>query len=91
MVLSRTAMRNCQGSLGDSEDKSDAKIISAPVSETGRQSGPHIQLELMPKQPQQGNTDRVLVENNFDPTSVTWRDVTNLGRLADLCRFRSSE
>ena len=30
-----------------------------------------IQLK-MPRRPQQGNSDRVLVENNFD-TSVTWR------------------
>ena len=40
------------------------------MSETGQQSAPHIQLELMPRQQQQENADRVLVENNFD------RDVT---------------
>ena len=59
--------------IGDSEDESDAKIFSVPDSETGQQSAPHIQLELMPRQPQQGNADRVLLENNFDTTSVTWR------------------
>ena len=41
-----------------------------PDSETGQQSSPHIQLELMRWQPQQGNADRVLVVNiNFDTTS----------------------
>ena len=39
--------------LGDSEDESDAKIFSVPDSETGHQSAPHIQLELMTRQPQQ--------------------------------------
>ena len=46
--------------VGDSEDESDAKIFSAPDSETGQQSSPHIQLELMRRQPQQGNADGVL-------------------------------
>ena len=51
-ILSRTEV----GSnlyLGDSEDESDAKIFYVPDSETGQQSAPHIQLELMPRQPQQ--------------------------------------
>ena len=39
--------------IGDSEDESDAKIFSVPDSETGQQSAPHIQLKLMPRQPQQ--------------------------------------
>ena len=59
--------------LGDSEDEYDAKIFSLPDSETGQQSSPHIQLKLMRRQPQQGNAVRVLVENNFDKTSVTWQ------------------
>ena len=59
--------------LGDSEDESDANIFSVPEYETGQQSPPHIQLKLMPRQPQQGNADSVLVENNFDTTSVTLR------------------
>ena len=67
------ATKNHQG-LGDSEDESDAKIFSVPDSETGQQSSPHIQLKLMRRQPQQGNSDSVLVENNqFDTTSVTWQ------------------
>ena len=65
-------MKNHQG-LGDSEDESDVKIFSVPDSETGQQSSPHIQLKLMRRQPQQGNADGVLVENNFDTMSVTWR------------------
>ena len=69
---SLSVTKNHQG-LGDSEDDSDAKIFSVPVSETGQQSSPHIQLKLMRRQPQQGNADRVLVENNFDTTSVTWQ------------------
>ena len=51
-ILSRTEV----GSnlfLGDSEDESDAKIFCVPDSETGQQSAPNIQLELMPRQPQQ--------------------------------------
>ena len=59
-----------QGGLGDSEDESDAKIFSVPASETGQQPAPHIQLELMPRQQQQENADRVLVENNFDRDNV---------------------
>ena len=59
------ATKNHQG-LGDPEDESDATIVSVPGSETGQESAPHIQLELMPRQPQQGNVDRVLVENTFD-------------------------
>ena len=39
--------------LGDSEDESDAKIFYVPDSETGQQSAPHIQLELMPRHPKQ--------------------------------------
>ena len=35
--------------VGDSEDESDAKIFCVPDSETGQQSAPHIQLELMPR------------------------------------------
>ena len=49
-ILSRTEV----GSnlyLGDSEDESDAKIFCVPDSETGQQSAPNIQLELMPRQP----------------------------------------
>ena len=66
------ATKNHQGGLGDSEDESNAKIFSVPDSETGQQSAPHIQLELMPRQPQQaqGNDDRVFVENNFDRDNV---------------------
>ena len=62
------ATKNHQGGLRDSEDESDAKIFFVPDSEIGQQSASHIQLELMPSQPQQaqGNDDRVLVENNFD-------------------------
>ena len=61
------ATKNHQGfgTIGDSEDESDAKIFSVPDSETGQQSVPYIQLELMPRQPQQahGNADRV--KNKF--------------------------
>ena len=78
------ATKNHQG-LGDSEDESDAKIFSVPDSETGQQSSPHIQLELMRRQPQQGNADRVLVENNFDTTSVTWRSKFSAVLLQLLC------
>ena len=62
-ILSRTEVgsnldqprtKNHQGDLGvDYEDESDAKIFSVPDSETGQQSAPHIQLELMPRQPRQ--------------------------------------
>ena len=49
------ATKNHQGGLGDSEDESEAKIFSVPFPdpETGQQSAPNIQLELMPRQPQQ--------------------------------------
>ena len=57
-------MKNHQGCLEDSEDESDAKIFSLPDEETGQQSAPHIQLE-MPRQSQQWNAERVLVENYF--------------------------
>ena len=66
------ATKNHQG-LGDSEDESDVEIFSVLDSETGHQSAPHIQLELIPRQPQQGNADKGLVKSNFDTTSVTWR------------------
>ena len=45
--------RNDQVGLRDSEDESDAKIFSVPGSETGQESVPCIQLEMMPRQPQQ--------------------------------------
>ena len=44
----------------------------------------YIQLELMGRQPQQGNADRVLVVNNFD-TSVTWRSQFSAVILQLLC------
>ena len=69
----RKTIKAHQGGLGDSEYESDAEISSVPDSETGQQSAPHIQLEQIPRQPQQGNADTVLVENNFDTTYVTWR------------------
>ena len=49
------ATKNHQGfgTVGDSEDESDAEIFSVPDSETGQQSAPRIQLELTPRQPQQ--------------------------------------
>ena len=51
-ILSRTEVgRNLY--LGDPEDESDAQIFCVPDSETGQQSAPRIQLELMPRQPQQ--------------------------------------
>ena len=53
-------------------DKSHAAIFSIPYSETGQKSAPHFQLELMPRLPQQGSADKVLVKNNFD-TFATWR------------------
>ena len=66
------ATKNHQDGLGDSEDESDAKIFPVPDSETGQQSAPYIQLELMPRQPQQahGNADRVLVKNKFGLDNV---------------------
>ena len=66
-ILSRTEVgsnlhhadtKNHQGGLGDSEDESDAKIFSVPDSETGQQSAPYIQLELIPRQTQQALTER---------------------------------
>ena len=52
--LDQPRTKNHQGDLGaDYEDESDAKIFSVPDSETGQQSAPHIQLELMPRQPRQ--------------------------------------
>ena len=63
-------MKNHRG-LGDSEGESNARIFSVPDYKTGQQSSPHIQLKLMRRQPQQGSTDRVLVENNFDTMSAT--------------------
>ena len=63
------ATKNHQGGLGDSEDESDAKIFSVSDSEIGQQSAPRIQLE-MPRQSQQGNAERDLVENDFGTTSV---------------------
>ena len=65
-------MKNHQVDLGDSEDESDAKIFSVPESETGQQSASLIQLELMSRQPRQGNANRVLVKNNSDKTLITW-------------------
>ena len=47
------ATKNHQGGLGDSEDESDTKIFSVLEPQTGQQSAPHIQLELMPRQPHQ--------------------------------------
>ena len=53
-------------------------------SETGRQSSLHIHLELMRRQPQRGDADKVLVKNNFD-TSVTWRSKFSSVLLQLLC------
>ena len=36
--------------------KMNPTLFSAPGSETGQQSAPHIQLQLMPRQPQQAFT-----------------------------------
>ena len=69
-TLPATKNHHC---LGDFEDESNAKIFSLPDSETGQQSSPLIQLKLMRRQPQQGNSDRVLVQNDFDTTSATVR------------------
>ena len=71
-LKSLPATKNHEG-LKDSEDESDAKVFSVPAYESGQQSSPHIQLELMRRHPQQGNADRGLVENNFDATSITWQ------------------
>ena len=69
---SSPATNNHQGGLRDSDDESDTKIFSVPDSETGQQSVPHIQLELMPRQPQLAyvNADKVLVKTNFDHDDV---------------------
>ena len=64
------ATKNHRGVLWDSENESDAWICSVPDFETRLQSPPRNPLELMPRQQQQGNADKVLVANNFD------RDVT---------------
>ena len=50
--------KNHQGGLGDSEDESYAKIFSVPDSETGQQSAPHFQLELILRQTQQALRER---------------------------------
>ena len=81
---SSPATKNHQG-LGDPEDESDAKIFSVPDYETGQQSSPHSQLELMRRQPQQGSADRVLVEKNFDTTSAIWRSKFSVVLLQPLC------
>ena len=78
------ATKNHPG-IGDSKDESDPKTVSVPDSETGQQSSHHIQLELMGRQPQQGNADKVFVENNFDTTSVTWRSKFSAVLLQLLC------
>ena len=66
-ILSRTEVgsnlyhadtKNHQGGIGDSEDESDSKIFSFPESETGQQSAPHIQLELILRQTQQALRER---------------------------------
>ena len=74
-------MKNHQGGLGDSEDESYAKIFSVPDSETGQQSASHIQLKLMPRQPQQAYDDRVLVENNFDHDNVCHMAIKAFGSI----------
>ena len=61
------------------------EIFSVPDSETGQESSPRIQLELMRRQPQQGNSDRVLVENNFDTTTFTRRSKFSAVHLQLLC------
>ena len=74
MPLCLPATKNHQSGLGASKDEFDAKIFSVLDSETGQKSAPPIQLELMPRQPQQVlvNADRVLVENNFDRGNVRY-------------------
>ena len=53
--LDQPSTKKHQGDLGaDYEEESDAKIFSVPDSETSEQSDLLIQLDLMPKQPQQG-------------------------------------
>ena len=51
--------------MRDPKVESEATIMAVPDSETGQQSAPHIQLELIPRQPQQGDDAKVLVENNL--------------------------
>ena len=64
-----------RGGLGDSEDESDAKVGSVPGSETGQQSGPHIELLEIPRPSQDGNAaERVPLENNFATTYVSHDD-----------------
>ena len=67
-LQSLPATKNHQGP-GDSKDESDPKIFSVPDSKTGQQSSPHMQFELIRRNPQQGNADGVLIENHFDTTS----------------------
>ena len=56
------------------EDGSSGSCASVEKeNETDQQSAPHIQLEI-PQQSQQGNAERVLVENNFRTTSVSHGD-----------------
>ena len=70
------ATKNHRGVLWDSENESDAWICSVPDFETRLQSPPRNPLELMPRQQQQENADKVLVENNFD------RDVTERSKVS---------
>ena len=84
-ILSRTEVgsnlhhadtKNHQGGLGDSEDESDTKIFSVLESQTGQQSAPHIQLELMPRQPQQAMGKLIEFLSKIIltvTTSVTWQ------------------
>ena len=70
------ATKNHQGGLGDSEDESDTKIFSVLESQTGQQSAPHIQLELMPRQPQQAMGKLIEFLSKIIltvTTSVRWR------------------
>ena len=48
-------------------------LFSVPESESNQQSASHIKLELMPRQPQQGNADRALVENDFGKKAIKLR------------------
>ena len=60
-ILSRTeassnvypTTKDHQGGFGNSRDESDAKIFSVPDSETGQESVPCIQLEMVLRLPQQ--------------------------------------
>ena len=60
-------------------------FLSLTLKLNGQQSPPHIQLALMRRQPQQGNANRVLVKNNLDTTSVTWRSKFSAIDLQLLC------